>query len=56
MAEIMVHPWMVADGSSALKPHPYPNRLTANDINEDIVEHMVHVLKVNGHRCWELLT
>lgn len=47
MPDIMAHPWMVADGTPALKPHPYPNRLSANDISEDIVEHMVHILKVN---------
>lgn len=46
MPAIMAHPWMTADGSPALKPHPYPNKLTANDVNEDIVQHMVHVLKV----------
>jgi Neu-associated kinase len=46
MPEIMSHPWIASNGSSTLKPHPYPNKLSANDINEDIVEHMVHVLKV----------
>ena len=48
MVAIMSHPWMVADGAS-LKPHPFPNKLSANDVNEDIVEHMVHVLKVSTH-------
>ena len=46
MPAIMAHPWITADGSSALKPHPFPNKFSVNDINEDIVEHMVHVLKV----------
>ena len=46
MSAIMAHPWMAADGNSTLKPHPYPGRLTANDINEDIVEYMVHAMKV----------
>ncbi|CAI7995472.1 Hormonally up-regulated neu tumor-associated kinase [Geodia barretti] len=46
MPAIMSHPWIAANGSSTLKPHPYPNKLSANDINEDIVEHMVHVLKL----------
>lgn len=46
MPALMSHPWMTGDGSPPLKPHPYPNNLGANDINEDIVEHMVHVLKV----------
>lgn len=45
MPELMAHTWMT-EGNSALKPHPFPNKLCANDINEDIVEHMVHVLKV----------
>lgn len=46
MPELMAHPWMT-EGNAALKPHPFPNKLGANDINEDIVEHMVHVLKVS---------
>lgn len=45
MPELMAHTWMT-EGNSALKPHPFPNKLCANDVNEDIVEHMVHVLKV----------
>ena len=47
MPAIMDHPWMTADGKSPLRPHPYPNRLTANDVNEDIVEHVVHALEVS---------
>ena len=46
MAAVMEHPWMTDDGSPTLRPHPYPNKLSVNDVNEDIVEHMAYVLKV----------
>ena len=49
MPDLMCHPWIAADGTPPLKPHPFPNKLTINDINEDIVEHMVHALKVRDY-------
>ncbi len=47
MPELMEHPWL-SEGGSLLPfdPAPFPNFLSINDINEDITEHMVHVLKV----------
>lgn len=45
IADVMRHPWMTAE--HPLDPLPYPNRLRVNDIDEDIVEHMTHQLRVS---------
>lgn len=47
MADIMCHPWMNEGHALPFGPAPYPNKVTANDIDEDVTEHMVHMLKVN---------
>ena len=46
MADIMAHPWMNMGHSLLFGPAPFPNRLQLNDIIDQIVDHMVHVLKV----------
>ena len=47
MDAIMSHPWMNEGHALPFGPAPYPNHLTMNDINTDIVDHMIHVLKVS---------
>ena len=42
----MSHPWMNKGMSLPFSPAPFPNKLTLDDIVEQIVEHMVHILKV----------
>ena len=46
MADLMDHPWMNKGLSLPFHPAPFPNKLQIDDILEDIVEHMVHMLKV----------
>lgn len=46
MPEIMAHPWMNEGHNLLFGPAPYPNPLTPSGINDDIIEHMVHVLRV----------
>ena len=46
MAEIMEHPWMNEE-HLPFAPHPFPNKLRHQDVTEEIVEHMVHTLKVS---------
>ncbi len=46
MDEIMTHPWINEGHTLPFGPAPFPNTLTTKDINVDIVDHMVHVLKV----------
>ena len=48
MADIMTHPWMNEGHALPFGPAPFPNKIGANDIDEDISEHMVVVLKVNS--------
>lgn len=47
MSELVAHPWL-SEGEHLLpfEPAPFPNFVSINDINEDVTEHMVHVLKV----------
>ena len=42
----MEHPWLNR-GCPLLRPALFPNKLTANDLNEDIIEHMTYILKVS---------
>lgn len=46
MEEILIHPWMNKGQSEPLSPAPFPNRLTPDDIKEEIIEHIVQKLKV----------
>ena len=46
MEEIFAHPWLNQGRTLILQPAPYPNRLTSDDIDEDIIDHMVHGLKL----------
>ena len=46
MEAVMEHPWL-NKGCRPLRPAPFPNKLTANDLNEDIVEHITYILKVS---------
>ena len=46
MDEIFAHPWLNHGRTVTLQPAPYPNRLTSDDIDEDIIDHMVHGLKL----------
>ena len=61
MDSIMAHPWMNEGHALPFGPAPYPNTLTLKDVNTDIVEHMVHALKVSvappGSFCaWKLIS
>ena len=46
MEELMSHPWMNRGLALPFSPAPFPNKPKLDDIEEEIVEHMVHVLKV----------
>ena len=46
MDAIMSHPWLNEGHSLPFGPAPFPNKLLPNDVDSDIVEHMVHILKV----------
>lgn len=46
MEGIMAHPWINQGHALPFGPAPFPNTLRPNDINMDIVDHMVHILKV----------
>ena len=47
MAEVFQHPWLSEKHVFPFQPAPYPNHIAQVDINEDIVEHMVTLLKVD---------
>lgn len=47
MAEIMSHPWMNEGHHLPFEPHTFPNKLKLYEINDEIVDHMVHTLKVS---------
>lgn len=44
MMELMTHPWL-SEGHLPFQPAPYPNAISASDINNDIVDHITDVLK-----------
>ena len=44
MDEIFAHPWLNHGQALVMQPAPYPNRLTSDDLDEDIIDHMVHGL------------
>ena len=44
MPDIISHVWMNRGSRLPFGPAPYPNTLTENDLNEDIIEYMVHEL------------
>ena len=46
MEHIMAHPWMSQGSSLPFGPAPFPNRITPDEIRDEIVEHMVNRLKV----------
>ena len=46
MPEIMKHSWMNEGHALPFGPAPYPNKLQLSDINKDILQHMVYILKV----------
>ena len=46
MEEIFVHPWLNEDLKLPFIPHPYPNTLRSEDVQESIIEHMSSVLEV----------
>lgn len=47
MSAIMSHPWMNEGHTLPLGPARFPNKLESSDLNTDIVQHMVWILKVN---------
>lgn len=49
MEDIISHPWMYKGHHLPFQPPPFPNKLKLADISDDIVEHMVHILKVGHH-------
>ena len=42
----MAHPWMNEGHALPFGPTPFPNLLDPSSINNDVVEHMVHTLKM----------
>lgn len=52
MSQIMDHPWMNEGHTLPFGPAPFPNRLQLLDINNDIIQHMVHHLKVQSVKSW----
>lgn len=46
MAMLFQDPWLNEGHKLPFTPSPFPNTLTANDINEDITEHMVYALRI----------
>ena len=42
----MAHPWMSRRSSLPFGPAPFPNRITPDEIRDEIVEHMVNILNV----------
>ena len=44
----MGHPWMNRGLNLLFSPAPFPNKLKLDDIEEEIVEHMVHILRVRS--------
>ena len=46
MSEIFQHPWLTAAGVLRFAPHPYPNNLSRDMVNMDIVNHIVHHIRV----------
>lgn len=46
MPDIMAHPWMNEGHALPFGPAPFPNLLDPSSINNDVVEHMVHTLKM----------
>ena len=46
MADIMHHPWMNEGHHLPFDPHPFPNKLKLYEIRDEIVDHMIHTLKV----------
>ena len=47
MADVFEHPWLSEKRKLPFQPAPYPNHITQADINEEIIEHMVALLKVD---------
>lgn len=46
MEDIMKHPWLNVGLTLPFGPAPYPGTLKEEEINQDILEHMKHCLKV----------
>ena len=46
MPGIMSHPWMNEGHTLPFGPAPFPNKLQGTDVDADIMQHMVYVLKV----------
>ena len=42
----MAHPWMSRGSSLPFGPAPFPNKITSDEIADEIVKHMVNMLKV----------
>ena len=55
MPMLMAHPWLNEGHTLPFGPAPFPNRLTPNDINDKIVEHMIHVLHLKEDIKQELI-
>ena len=48
LAEVFNHPWLNEDHQLPFQPAPYPNRTTQSEIDEEIIDHMVNMLKVDS--------
>ena len=47
MPDIMRHSWMNEGHTLPFGPARFPNKLEPSDVNTDILQHMVHHLKVS---------
>ena len=48
MENIFQHLWLSKDLKHSFTPHPFPNHLSKDSINMEIVSHMVHTIKLEG--------
>lgn len=46
MEQIFTHPWLNEDLKLPFIPHPYPNGIKADEVQDSIIEHMTEVLEI----------
>ena len=46
MEEIFKHPWLLDQEVTKFEPHPFPNTPSKDSINMDIVNHIVHQMRL----------
>ncbi len=48
MTGIINHPWMNEDHALPFGPARFPNKLDVSDLNSDIIQHMVYIIKASA--------